>query len=196
MRTRLVVLAGVITFGLLTTACGGGDSEQADTPAAATAAPAADGQAAEDGGDAAAADEPAADEPAADEGGDQDSGGDSGMPDAAGVIAGMTDACGDAYNFFVVTAGVMSGQTNEEIGQFYPAFLESVPGDLRDEAELFAGAYLAFAEAIAEYDGDVAAAAMDPEVMELLETLGGPEVTAASDAMLAYFETECAWAGS
>lgn len=178
MRARLVNVAVLIALGMAATACGGGDGEQADTPAAASA-PSSGGQSSE----TASGETDSGDEPAA-------------TPLPGDMVTGMSDACEAGYNFFVVTAGVLSGQTTQEVQSFFPAFVESVPDDLRDAAQVFGEAYVAMAVALGDYDGDVAAAAADPEVLALLEAIDSEEVTAAGDDLLAYFEAECAWAGS
>lgn len=70
--------------------------------------------------------------------------------------------------------------------------LESlVPDDLKDDVATMAEAWGPFAELLNKFDGDIAAMMADPEAMAALGAMDTPEVTAADDALSAYFDEVC-----
>lgn len=110
------------------------------------------------------------------------------------VPEGLSAEC-TAYATAII--GAMGGIGGN--GELDPDGIESafgeleglVPDDLKDDVAIVAGAWGPFAEILQEFDGDIAKMMADPDAAAALAAMDTPEVTAASDALSAYFDEAC-----
>lgn len=106
--------------------------------------------------------------------------------------AGLSEECAEVYQKFIVALGsASSGQDFEGLTDAIGSLDAVVPDDLKDDVATLSQAYSELAVVIAEFDGDFAAAMADPATQERMTAIGTPEVTAAGDAISAYFGEAC-----
>jgi hypothetical protein len=106
--------------------------------------------------------------------------------------AGISEECAAVYQKFIVALGSAStGQDFEGLQAAIGSLNDVVPGDLQDDVETLSAAYGELAAVIDDFDGDFAAAMADPAAQERMNAIGTAEVTAAGDAISAYFTTAC-----
>jgi len=167
MRARrgLLALAVVGTLGLA--ACGGSGDKGGLTDSAQS------GTESDAGADS-----------AADEG--------NGTPQTVGNVAGLSGACEATINLISVTGQILAGQIPAASArETLERFVKEAPSEIKADAEIFAGAYLEWVEVLARYNGDVAKAYEEPEVVAVLEKLQGADTSGAYDRIGKYVTEEC-----
>lgn len=106
--------------------------------------------------------------------------------------AGLSEECAQVYQQFITALGsASSGQDFDGLTNAIGSLESVVPDDLKDDVEILSQAYSELASVIAEFDGDFAAAMADPDTQAKMTAIGTPEVTAAGDAISAYFGEAC-----
>lgn len=66
-----------------------------------------------------------------------------------------------------------------------------VPDELKPDVDTSRDAYLKLADAVAAAGGDMKTAISKPEVIQALQALGAPEISAASERVSKYLEQQC-----
>lgn len=106
--------------------------------------------------------------------------------------AGISEECAVVYQKFLAALGSAStGQDFEGLTNAISSLDAVVPDDLTDDVQILSQAYGELAEVIADFDGDFAAAMADPATQQRMTAIGTPEVSAAGDAISAYFDQAC-----
>lgn len=192
---RTIALAAVSGLLLVTAAACGSDEESstateaeaAESAAEDTAAPAATdtGEGATDATEAATE--------ATDAGGSESPVASIDLTDLS-LPEGLSGEC-MAYAQAVAVAfgGLTTGAPvdSDQVAESFDTLEGMVPDDLKDDIQVIAGVWGEFAAMLADFDGDLAKAMADPDVMAAMQQMSTPEVTAASDAISAYFEEVC-----
>ena len=176
LRLAVGLLALVAPAGLLA-ACGGSDN---DSSSASSVAQAADAGATADtvvGSDTVAAGGTAA----------------INLDDITlPVGADISEECAAVYQKFIVAlSSASTGQDMQGLQSAIGSLQDVVPSDLQDDVETLSAAYAELAAVIDDFGGDFAAAMADPAAQERMNAIGTDEVTAAGDAISAYFSSTC-----
>ena len=129
----------------------------------------------------------ATDDSAADDNGNGDNGNGS-VP----VLPGVPEQCQAIMQAIGGAGAAMAGQSDIEQAKAVFASLETVvPDDLKDDARIFAEAYGAYIELLAQFEGDASQAMTNPDVVAALSALSSPEVAAAAGNLSAYMDATC-----
>lgn len=116
----------------------------------------------------------------------------NGTPQTVGNVAGLSGACESTINLISVTGQILAGQIPAASArETLERFVKEAPREIKADAEIFAGAYLEWVEVLARYDGDVAKAYEEPEVVAVLEKLQDADTSGAYDRIGKYVTEEC-----
>jgi len=166
-RSRMLALAMVA--GLALAACGGGDDDDAAEETTTTGEDTTTTKSTDSGDD---------------------------LGDFTGECADFTEAFADAGQA-ISSAFSGSGDGDlEDVASYFDEVSERLPEEIRDDFEVFAGAYEEFALAIADADIDFSdPQSADPEALaelqELTSAFSSAEVQEASENIQAYMAESC-----
>jgi hypothetical protein len=108
------------------------------------------------------------------------------------AMLGVNEACRSTVNLLSVAAQMVSGQVTPDVARStIERYLSDVPAEIRDDAEVLAGIYLAIVDAIEKNGGSLVAAFSDPEAMAAIELLDSAETTQATDRINDYITDKC-----
>ena len=108
------------------------------------------------------------------------------------VGADISEECAAVYQKFIVAlSSASTGQDMQGLQSAIGSLQDVVPSDLQDDVETLSAAYAELAAVIDDFGGDFAAAMADPAAQERMNAIGTDEVTAAGDAISAYFSSTC-----
>lgn len=122
------------------------------------------------------------------------------VPGELGTIPdmpGISSECTDLYNGWISAMGAasaaMSGQTGDDVDMvaYFESLAAAVPDDIADDVRVISAAWAGWTQALADHDNDITALMSDPAAMAAMEAISSDEVTAASDAVGAYFDEVC-----
>ena len=113
-------------------------------------------------------------------------------------LPGMSDDCTDLYNGWIAAMGAASaamsgagGSEDVDMIAYFESLATAVPDDIADDVRVISAAWAEWTEALASHDGDITALMADPAAMAAMEAVSSSEVSAASDAVGAYFDEVC-----
>lgn len=105
---------------------------------------------------------------------------------------GSAADCARLYQQWAAAMGAATAGGNEaDLANVFQGLAAVVPADLKDDVTLLSETYGEYLTLIQKYQGDMAKAMQDPQVMAALEALDNDQVQAASDNLSNYFDSAC-----
>jgi hypothetical protein len=107
--------------------------------------------------------------------------------------ADPSSECDRAYLRFLTVMGTVNGSADQlrAIESELRAVGDGLPNGYADEVDTLATAYGAYGAALAEFDGDLAAAQQDAEAAQTIEAITTADVVSAYQEVAAYFDDNC-----
>jgi hypothetical protein len=113
-------------------------------------------------------------------------------------IPGVSKLCAEGVAAIQAMVIGMGGTATGELGsaaEGMAKLADSLPDDLKDDAETLATFFAGYSKLLAQYGNDISkvigAAATDPELKKALAELSSPEMSTATANLGAYFNSNC-----